>query len=631
VDAIAQLESAVAKNPSAIHLYPPLVQACAAAGQFNRAIVWQQKLILLQPTNPTWHTGLAKLLLDANRPVDAVTAMKAAIAACPADLATSYSNLGVVYDRLQNWTAAVDVYRKAIGLQPNHLLAHLNLGHALRQLGQLDAAAANFKTAIQINNSFAAAHSGLGLIHLLQEQPQQAIEELSTAVRLDPQDADSHSNLGLSYVLLANQESAIAAFARASETTPADAGLHSQLIAMLNYVHGAEPPVVLEESRRWNTRHAAVAIQPPNNQRDADRILRIGYISPDFRNHSVGIFIEPVLVNHDRRQFTVACYSNVAHPDADTERMKTSVDLWREIVNRSNEEVAEQIRADGIDILIDLSGHTLDNRLPVLSHKPAPIQATWIGYHNTTGMPAVDYRITDRFADPPNTTETFGTETLWRLPDAFFVYVPPNIAPPPSPLPMLTSGHITFGSFNTFVKIRPIIVDLWAQLLTSLPNSRFLMAGVIPAAVDRARKMFEQRGISTNRIEFVRWKNFREALEIQAKADISLDSFPWNGHTTTCHSLWMGVPVVSLAGPTAISRAGASVLANLGLADDWLANTPEDYVRLARRWAENPDGLAKLRSSLRQRMSDSPLCDVPKFMRGIESAYRSMWRKWCEK
>jgi predicted O-linked N-acetylglucosamine transferase (SPINDLY family) len=338
-----------------------------------------------------------------------------------------------------------------------------------------------------------------------------------------------------------------------------------------------------------------------------------------------------VLVNHDRRQFTVACYSQVARPDADTARMKASVDLWRDIVGRSDDEVAEQIRADGIDILVDLAGHTIDNRLPVLARKPAPIQATWIGYHNTTGMAAVDYRITDRFADPPGTTEYLGTETLWRLPDAFFVYSPPTIAPPITPLPMLANGYVTFGSFNTFVKIRPMIVDLWAELLRSFPNARFLMAGVIPAAVDRARDLFAQRGIAADRIDIVRWNNFREALEIHAQADISLDSFPWNGHTSTCHSLWMGVPVVSLAGPTAISRAGASVLGNLRLADDWLAGTPADYVRLARQWTENPDGLSKLRNSLRQRMADSPLCDVPKFMRGIESAYRGMWRKWCEK
>jgi predicted O-linked N-acetylglucosamine transferase (SPINDLY family) len=588
-------------------------------------------LIEIQPQNPVWRVGLAKLLLDAGRPAEAAAAMKVAIAAKPADLANCYSNLAVIYDRLQNWDAATDASRAAIALQPNHVLAHLNLGHALLHLGQLDSAAISLKSALQLSPSLAAAHAELGLVYLLRQQPQQAIEELTAAVRLYPQDATAHSNLGLSYMQLADQESAIAAFRRASEIAPTDPELHSQLIAILNYVHGAEPPTVLEESRRWNARHAAVTIRPHENQRDPGRPLRIGYISPDFRNHSVGTFIEPVLVNHDRRQFTIACYAQVSRPDADTERMKASVDLWRDIVGRSDDDVAEQIRADGIDILIDLSGHTIDNRLPVLARKPAPVQATWIGYHNTTGMTAVDYRITDRFADPPGSTETLGTETLWRLPDAFFVYSPPTIAPPLTPLPMLANGYVTFGSFNSFVKIRPMIVDLWAQLLQNLPNARFLMAGVIPAAVDRARELFEQRGITADRIDIVRWKNFREALEIHAQADISLDSFPWNGHTTTCHSLWMGVPVVSLAGPTAISRAGASVLGNLALAEDWLANTPADYVRLAQRWAENPDGLARLRGNLRQRMADSPVCDIPKFMQGIESAYRSMWRKWCEK
>jgi protein O-GlcNAc transferase len=630
VDVIARMESAVAKNPAAVQLYPPLVQACASAGQIDRALIWQQKLIALQPRNAAWQLGLAKLLFDAGRAGEAIGPMNAAIAMGPADVASCYNNLGVIYDRLRDLEAAADAYRKAIQLQPTHFLAYLNLGHALLQLGQLDAAETTYQASLRLDPSLARAHAQLGLIWLLRERPIEAIEQLRTAVRLDANDANAHSNMALSYVLLAEQESAIAAFRRAHEIAPDDAELHSQLIAMLNYVVGAEPPVVFEESRRWGGRHER-ASRAHGNRRDADRVLRIGYISPDFRNHSVGTFIKPVLVNHDRGQCAVVCYANVARSDAQTQQMKEAVDLWRDIVGRSDDEVAEQIRADEIDILVDLAGHSIDNRLGVLARKPAPIGATWIGYHSTTGLKCVDYRITDRFADPPGMTESFGTEMLWRLPDAFFVYSPPEIAPPLSPLPMLANGHVTFGSFNTFVKIRPMIVDIWVELLKSIPDARFLMAGVVSAAADRARGMLMERGIAADRIEIVRWKNFREALEIQARPDIALDSFPWNGHTTTCHSLWMGVPVVSLAGSTAISRAGASVLGNLGLAEDWLASTPEDYVRLARRWAEDPDELAKIRGGLRERMRTSALCDVPKFMRGIESAYRSMWRKWCER
>src|ERR1019366_8161160 len=401
-------------------------------------------------------------------------------------------------------------------------------------------------------------------------------------------------------------------------------------ISLMNYVQWDDPAAILQERRKWDQRHGkSLRHIVPGNNRDANRRLHIAYISPDFKDHPVAFFLEPVLANHDRTQFSIACYAEVRNPDAVTERMKSSVDLWRSTVGRSDGVVADQIRADGIDILIDLCGHLVDNRLVVLAQKPAPIQISWLGYPNTTGLSAIDYRFTDALGDPVGSSEPLYSETLVRLPGAFFVYRPPPDAPPVAPLPMLTSGRVTFGSFNNLTKITAPVADLWAKLLLSMPQARLLLAGLAGDRAQHARAMFQQRGVSDAQLEIIGWVSFREYLENFGRVDIALDPFPWNGHTTTCHSLWMGVPVVSLAGITALSRAGISVMGNLGMAGDWGAQSPSDYVAIAQSWAKNPTQMAEIRANLRQRMQRSPLLDAPGFTTGFEKALRDLWRRWC--
>jgi len=596
------------------------------------ALVRQQMLVEQQPRSAEARISLAKLLLDCGRADQAVAAMEAAIALRPGNLAGCYNNLGVIHDHQKNWQAAAAAYRQAIALQPTYAIAHKNMGDALRQLGQLESALASYETAVGCAPAFGEARAALGLALYLGGQFRKAIEQLHLAIQLNPRDGNSHTNLALCHARLAEHDSALAAARRAVEIDPSDPELHSNLIAMLNYTQGGTPVIMLNESREWHRRHVVPLAQFHRrhaNSRRPDRPLRIGYISPDFREHPVSVFIEPVLAHHDRSHFTIACYAQVAAPDVVTGRIESTTDLWRNIVGRSHDEVAQQVRADGIDILVDLCGHLLDNRLPVLARKPAPVQSLWLGYLNTSGTSRIDYRLTDGWADPVDSADLFYSEKLFRLPHAFFVYQPPVEAPPVGPSPMLTAGHVSFASFNNFTKITPMTVEMWAGILQAVPNARLLMSRVPPDAVDGLLNSFRSFGVDIARIEIKKKMSVPEYFESHNRVDISLDPFPWTGHTTTCHSLWMGVPVVSLAGPTAISRAGMSVMGPLDLNKGWVAATPREYVRLAVEWAGKPRELAELRASLRDRMHRSPLTDAAGFTRHLESAYRQMWTGWC--
>jgi predicted O-linked N-acetylglucosamine transferase (SPINDLY family) len=590
----------------------------------------QQQLADAQPASAEVRIELARLLMQADRLKEAVAAMQQAIALGPGNPAACYNNLGVIQFHLGDFSAAAGSFRQAISRSANDALAHSNLGDALRKSGQLESAAGSYQNAIRIDPAFAQARSGLGLTLYLLGRFRQAIEHLQIAIRLDPRNSDSNSNLMLCHVRLAEHQPALAAARRAVEIEPANPEFHSHLISLMNYVQWDDPAAILQESRKWDQRHGkALRNIVPGNNRDPDRPLRIAYISPDFKDHPVAFFLEPVLANHDRRQFSIACYALVRNPDAVTERMKSSVDLWRSTVGLSDGAIADQIRADGVDILIDLCGHLVDNRLVVLAQKPAPIQISWLGYPNTTGLAAIEYRLTDSLADPVGSSEPFYSEKLLRLPGAFFVYRPPSDAPPVAPLPMLTSGRVTFGSFNNLTKITSPVADLWAKLLRSMPDARLLLAGLAGDRAQQARAMFHQRGVGDSQLEIVGWMSFREYLETFGRVDIALDPFPWTGHTTTCHSLWMGVPVVSLAGRTALSRAGMSVMGNLGMAAGWVAQSPAEYLAIAQSWAKNPSGLAEIRPGLRQRMEFSSLLDAPRFTTGLERILRDLWQEWC--
>jgi predicted O-linked N-acetylglucosamine transferase (SPINDLY family) len=412
-------------------------------------------------------------------------------------------------------------------------------------------------------------------------------------------------------------EEAVAACRQAVKLRPDLGEARSNLAFSLNFVDHISAGEVFETHREWDIRHGRpMPDSVYTNDRSIGRRLKIGYVSADFRLHSVAYFLEPLLRSHDRGRLEVFCYSDVSAPDTAT----------------AHDALADRIRNDGIDILVDLAGHTSKNRLPVFARKPAPVQVTWLGYPNTTGLDAMDYRLVDAVTDPEGEADAFASEALVRLPGGFLCYGGRDDAPAPGAAPSLETGFVTFGSFNNLAKLSGATLDVWARLLDRLPSARLLLKGK-PFAEAATRAIYldrlAERGVTADRVELVAWLPEEAHLAVYDRVDIALDPFPYNGTTTTCEALWMGVPVVTLRGDRHAGRVGASLLTQIGL-NDLIADSVESYVEAAAALAGDPARLDELRHALRPRMAASRLCDGPAFAREVEGAYRTMWRRWCE-
>jgi protein O-GlcNAc transferase len=373
--------------------------------------------------------------------------------------------------------------------------------------------------------------------------------------------------------------------------------------------------------------------RPHANARDPDRVLKVGYVSGDFRKHSVAYFFEPLLEAHDRARVHVTCYSTATVEDEVTARLKSRADAWCDVAQFSDEQAAEMIRADGIDVLVDLSGHSGLNRLLIFARRPAPVQVTYLGYPGTTGMGAIGYRITDGLADPPGMTESLYAEKLFRVPGCAWCYRPDPDSPGVGELPAARTGNITFGSFNRVGKIGAGLIELWAGILSEVSGSRLLMKSEWLGermAQSRLLEAFAKHGIGQDRLEMVgRTKSTREHLEMYGRVDLALDSFPYNGTTTTCEAMWMGVPVITLAGSVHHSRVGLSLVNAAGLPELAAAN-PREYVEKTVELAKDIPRLRELRRTLRQCMASSVLMDATRLARDIEMLYRGIWHAWCE-
>jgi predicted O-linked N-acetylglucosamine transferase (SPINDLY family) len=461
----------------------------------------------------------------------------------------------------------------------------------------------------------------------------EAIINLKKTTELASDFAGAWSNLGMALIRIGETRQGINLLRKAVEKDPKLATLRSNFLLYLNYLPDVDRQELFNEHKQWGRIHApaSLARASHSNVPDPDRKLRIGYISSDFRAHPVSYFFESFLDEHDRQEMEVCGYASVSCPDQVTQRLKSKFDHYRNICGVDDKVAADMIEQDQIDILVDLGGHTDSSRLLVLAYKPAPIQVAYLGYSNTTGMQTIDYRLTDSFADTEE-SQRFYTEKLVFLPKCFTCYKPPDSAPPVAPLPAIRKGYITFGSSNNTCKIHPLIIELWAEILKATGNSRILLrfrGGNNPEMRERYFKKFEQLGIPRERVEICGWKDFVEYLESYGQVDIALDTFPWNGHTTTCEALWMGVPTISLVGKAFVSRVGLSILSNVGL-DSFATSTPEQYVAEAVSVAENLQALAKIRASMRQRMAAGVLCDAKRFARNVEAAYRKMWHRWSQ-
>jgi predicted O-linked N-acetylglucosamine transferase (SPINDLY family) len=403
---------------------------------------------------------------------------------------------------------------------------------------------------------------------------------------------------------------------------------------MLNFDPGSSAEQVFAEYRAWARRHAdplASGAAPHDNDRTPSRRLRLGYVSEHFRAHPAAAFVEPILAAHDSAGFEVFCYSSGPPHlhDETTARLRGHADHWRDIAHVDDEPLAAMVRGDRIDVLVDLDGHLGGNRLLVFARKPAPVQASYLGSRATTGIAAIPYRLTDPWSDPPGATERYYAEQLVRLPRTSFCYRPPDDAPPVGPLPALSAGNITFGSFNAFSKVTPAALAIWARLLAAVPRSRLIL--IAPESEElrtRVRDIFQRHDVDGERVEIAPPRLHREFLELIAQTDVALDAIPCGGHATTCETLWMGVPVVTLAGNNCASRIGSCALKNLSL-EDFIATSPEQYLEIATRVSGDLDTLSRLRADLRPRMSRSALLDAQGFTRRLEAAYREMWRRFC--
>jgi protein O-GlcNAc transferase len=545
--------------------------------------------------------------------------------------------LGVLSGQAGQLDTAVELIQRAIRIKPDSALAHNNLGTTLAKQGRIDEAIAALREAIRLKPEYADAYYNLGSALRETEWLGEAIACFREAIRFKPDSAEAHNNLGSTLKRMGELDEAIAAFRESVRLKPEYTDAHSNLVFALQFHPGYDAKMIVEELGVWNQRHAQPLrkfIRPHTNNRDPNRRLRIGYVSADFRIHSVSRFLLPLFRHHDYGAYEIICYSDVLKTDEMTDRLRALVDGWQNILVWTDERVAEKIWEDKIDILVDLAGHTAGNRLKVFARKPAPVQVSYLGYPGSTGLSEMDYRLTDSFADPPGKTDSLHSEKLWRLPASNWCFSEPDDAPPMGPLPAEATGSICFGTFNNFAKASPAVMDLWAAILNAAPLSRLIIKsrGLGERSVrERIHQFFTSRGVQADRLE-IRGHDPNPVSHLDAynQIDIALDTFPYHGTTTTCEALWMGVPVISLAGQTHVSRVGVSLLNSVGL-PELIEQSAEEYVSIAVGLAKDLPRLTELRRTLRERMRASTLMDGPRFARDIEAAYRQMWRNWCER
>jgi len=580
-------------------------------------------------TDPNHHDALchyAMLALRAERPEVALTVAERAAGVRP-DSAATRNLLGVACRQNGRLADAIARLREAVTLDPDFCDARINLGNALLDAGDPQAALPHYQKALALDPASASAHNNLGNLYRELRRPADAIAAYRRALELDPGHARAQANVGNMLKDLGDTDAAIAAFRRSLAIAPNQSEVWSNLLLTLNCSARVVPEAIAAEHRAFGEHFARLLppLPPYAEPRAAGRRLKVGYVSADFRKHAVATFFEPLLEAHDAARFEVFCYYNQPHGDEVTERIRRRAEHFLPVSGMPDRQLAERIRQDGIDVLIDLNGHTADNRLPLFFLRPAPVQLTWLGYLGGTGVPTIDWRLTDHHADPIGPGDAPGMERPWRLPRTLWCYRPYPEAPAVAPPPVAGTGYITFACLNNPGKVSPDALAMWAEILGGIPDARLiLLTSPHAGRVEQLGRYFDERGIAPPRIEFVARMPLTEYLALYSRADIALDTHPYTGGTTTCDSLWMGVPVVSQAGTRPFTRSGASILANLGLGD-LVATSPEQYVATAIALAQDRPRLAGLRAGLRSRMLASPLTDAAQFARDFEAALRVIW------
>jgi len=635
-------------------------------GKHDAALNLIQRAIAIDPRRPNYHFNLAMSLAALHRIDEAIAAMQTACKLSPRDAGTWF-NLGTLHLMAKAYIEAKQAFKRALRNDPKHLDARINLGLASRSLGELNEAQSAFDhvlnavpvhVAALINRAlcaidrreFDSARRYLNRAHEIAPQNTDAILNLAlcaqetghhaealqlirSAIELQPGSAQAYNNLGNALSSLGDFSAALEAYEQALEHQPDKHQTLSNCLFLKSYHVLCTPEESLAAHRDWDARFGGPTLArryPHTHSGDQDRRLRIGYVSPDMRRHSVSYFLEPILATHNRDCFEVFCYADLTNPDEVSTRLREHSDHWLVTTGLSDEFLADRIHNDRIDILVDLAGHTAGNRLRAFVYRPAPVQVTYLGYFTTTGLTAMDYWLTDEILTPADTIEQT-TETIWRLPGCSLGYQAPTEAPDVTARP--EAGPIVLGSFNDLSKVSPDTIALWSKALKRLPQAQLLLKAKQlsdPDSSTRIHQAFADHGITPDRVRLhSRTASLDAHLSMYGEMDIALDTIPRTGGTTTMEALWMGVPVVTLAGARYIERLSASMLAAADL-DEFICNDEEEYIDRITELAANMDKRRQLRASLREQLSQSPLCDARDLTGRIETAYRAMWRRYLD-
>ncbi|MCC7167940.1 MAG: tetratricopeptide repeat protein, partial [Rhodospirillales bacterium] len=597
---------------------------------FDDAIAGFERAIALGPATPEMRFNLGEARRAAGHLAEAADIFYA--------LLKDDDKQGAVHDRLAQVLAALGRldqalyhFAQAAVYAPSASAAH-NVATALQKLERIAEAEHWYRQAIEIDPAYAPAYDNLGTLLQLDGRLDESAQLHEKAIALDPNRAGARVNLANALMAEGRIPGALAALRWAMMMRPDDPVAHQNLLMGMNYDETCSAASLAAESRRWGDRFGGGLAAPSyGNGTEAERGLRVGFVSADFRRHSVAYFLEPALEALAGDRITSVLYSDVTRPDGVTQRLQKLAQEWRDLAGVSDHALAELVRKDGIDILVDLSGHTAGNRLLAFARAPAPVQLSWLGYPATTGLAAIGWRLTDGFADPEGMSEADHSERLYRLP-GFLCDRPDADAPEPSPLPALPNGHVTFGSFNALAKLSERDVGLMAAILKKVAGSKLLLKArplADPGVKKRVIERFARHAIEPERLELIgRAESIGEHLGLYGRIDVALDPVHYNGTTTTCEALWMGVPVVTLAGNRHASRVGASLLSRANLKEDITASDAA-YVERAAQLAGDLDALANRRASLRAALKASPLLDAPAFGRHLEQAFRAIWKEWC--
>lgn len=583
---------------------PSFAEACCNLGQLaldghdrEQAFVWFRKGLELDPNSAQSHFGMGNFLNAVGRYDDAASHLRRALEIRP-DFPEALNNLGNILLSLRRHDEGLEAFQRAIKIRPEYHEAFANMGNLQREAKFPDLAEASMLEAIRLKPDFAAAHSNLGNAYFDQGKVELALASYRKGIDLGQDDRDFVPNY----------------------------------LFALNYSPATTDEEIAAEHRRLCLQKFDKLREPAdfNNSRDPERKIRIGYVSPDFWMHPVARFMLPILEHHDRGPFEVFAYSSRYLKDGFTEECVRRVDQWREAHHLDDKSLASLIRDDGIDILVDLTMHSRDCRPGLFARKPAPIQVSYLAYVGTTGLEAMDYRVTDIYLDPPEAGQLPFHEKPLRLSRSWWTFQPPIRAtiPEVTPPPCLENGYVTFGSLNNFVKVNEQVRDLWARLVAGIPNARLMIHMKESRARQGLLDFLSERGLPPGRVTLVGYQDGPSYMATYGKMDIALDPSPFAGGTTTFDALWMGVPVVTQAGERSSSRGGLGILATLGRRD-WVASSPEEYIAIARRLASDPVELAKIRKGLRDEIRASPLMDNKGFTRELEGHFRAIWRDWC--